>query len=348
VSLAEVHRQRLFDDATTDGDRRRYYVRSGELGIEPRADLKLMECLKTESAPQRIQVVGPSGAGKTSLIVRVLADLEVEQLDPGYEVLILRVGERPEHLASGESMIKLVLDTIATQRFRFSNVDPSIFEGAVAERTTQTPARINHEFGIDGRIANYSTQIEEAFETREFGQNPARLRQDLEDVIRIVAEGGYRPVLVLDDTEKFVAPGPDGELDTDSVANLYHHGVRVLGEFNLDLVIAMHPRFEEAPHVQEVGERLGIARIEVPQLVPDREPAPVEKILERRLQRGGVGVQLSEVITSEAIGDLQLLYHERESNLRSALKIAHAAVEHALSRNSGVLEARDMRSAVAR
>lgn len=347
MSLAEVHQRRLFDDATTDAERRLYYVRSGELGIEPRADRQVMEQLKGGALPQRVQVLGPSGAGKTSLIVRVLADLEAEQLSPGYEVLILRVGERPEHLASGESMIKLVLDTIATQSFRFSNVDPSVFEEATAVRTTQTPARINHEFGLDGRIANYSTQIEEAFKVHEFGKTPARLRQDLEDIVRIVADGGYRPVLVLDDTEKFVAPGPASELDAASVANLYHHGIRILGEFELDLVIAMHPRFEEAPHVQEVSDRLGIARIEVPQLAPDQEPAAIEKILERRLERGGIEVGLSDVITAEAVGDLQLLYHERESDLRSVLKIAHAAVEHALSRGSEVLEARDVRSAVA-
>lgn len=348
MSLREIYERRLFDDATTDAERRLYYVRSGELGIEPRADRQLMELLKNGPPGQRLQVVGPSGAGKTSLIVRVLADLEAEHLDPGYEVLILRIGESPEHLASGKSMVKLVLDTIVSQSYRFSNVEPSVFEEAVADRVTQSPARVNHEFGIDGGIASYTTQIKEAFKTLEFGKNPARLRQDLEDVIRYVTDGGYRPVLVLDDTEKFVAPGEDGELDIGSVANLYHHGIRVLGEFDLDLVIAMHPRFDEAPHVREVSERLGIVQIEVPQLVPDSESAGIEMILQRRLERGGVEVELREVITTEAVGDLQLLYHERESDLRSALKIAHAAAEHALERSSSMLEARDVRSVVAR
>jgi Cdc6-like AAA superfamily ATPase len=346
MSLQEVHQRRLFDDATTDPERRLYYVRSGELGIQPRADQQLMEKLKT--SPQRVQVVGPSGAGKTSLIVRVLADLETENLNPGYEVLILRIGESPEYLESGESMIKLVLETIAAQSFRFSNVDPSVFENAAADRVTQSPTRINHQFGLDGQIASYTTQIEEAFETLGFGKHSARLRQDLADIIRMVSEGGYRPVLVLDDTEKFVAPGPRGELDDDSIANLYHHGIRVLGDFELDLVVAMHPRFEEVAHVQEVSERLAIDQIAVPQLTPDSEPAAIQKILERRLERGGLEVEVGEVISPEAVGDLQLLYHERESDLRSVLKIAHAATEHALSRDSGVLEARDLRAVVAR
>jgi len=57
-------------------------------------------------------------------------------------------GESPEHLASPEQMLKLVLDTLAAQRFRFSNVDPSIFEGAAAERITQTPPRVNQDFAL--------------------------------------------------------------------------------------------------------------------------------------------------------------------------------------------------------
>jgi Cdc6-like AAA superfamily ATPase len=347
MSLRTVWEQRLFDDATTDAQRRLYYVRSGELGIEPRADRQLMDCLKTDPSPQRAQVVGPSGAGKTSLVVRVLADLERENLNPSREVLVLRIGESPEHLSSPERMIKLVLDTLAAQRFRFSNVDEGVFEGAAADQVTQTPARINQEFGFDAQIASYAAQIEESFKILEFGRSPARLRQDLEDVLRIVVDAGYRPVVVLDDTEKFVTPGRDGELDASSIENLYHHGVRTLGAFELDLVIAMHPRFEEISRVLEVTERLGITQIAVPELSPDREPGAIGKILERRLERGGVEANLDEVIAAEAVGDLQLLYHERESDLRSALKIAHAAAEHALKRGSDVLEARDVRTAVA-
>jgi hypothetical protein len=66
--------------------------------------------------------------------------------------------------------------------------------------------------------------IKEAYETAGFGQNAAQVRHDLEDVLEQVHRAGYRPVLVLDDTEKFVSPGLDGKLDEDSVENLYYHG----------------------------------------------------------------------------------------------------------------------------
>jgi hypothetical protein len=347
MSLEAVHAGRLFDDATTDAERRLYYVRSGELGIDPRADVELMTRLRDERRPQRVQIVGPSGAGKTSLIVRVLADLAAQNASPAHEVLILKIGDNAGHLDSGANMIKLVLDTVVVGQYRFSNIDPTVFEEAGAESVSSVPPRVNHEFGFDGKIANYKAKVEEAYRTLVRRREPTELRQTLEAIVALVAEHGYRPVLVLDDTEKFVSPGPDGLLQEREISNLYHHGVRVLGELDLDLVIAMHPRFEEVNHVREVVDRLGIDQIQVPRFVPDQEPLAVAKVLARRLERGGVEVPLSEVIGEDAIGDLQLLYHERDANLRSVLKIAHAAVEHALERGSGVLEPLDVRSVVA-
>jgi len=75
VSLGSIHDGGVFDDATTDERRTQVYVRSGELGLPVRADLKLMQTLTEREFPQRLHIVGPSGAGKTSLILRVAADL---------------------------------------------------------------------------------------------------------------------------------------------------------------------------------------------------------------------------------------------------------------------------------
>ncbi|HEX3361951.1 MAG TPA: hypothetical protein VHS74_13245, partial [Solirubrobacterales bacterium] len=60
MSLERVRDERLFDDARSDGERTRYYVRGNELGLEASADRELMEVMK-KSPPARVQVVGPSG-----------------------------------------------------------------------------------------------------------------------------------------------------------------------------------------------------------------------------------------------------------------------------------------------
>lgn len=348
MSLQEIYERNVFDDATTDRRRARVYVRSGELGLAQRADLALMEALAECDQPQRVHVVGPSGAGKTSLILRVVGDLARRDSTPRHEVLILRVGDRPRSLTSPDEVMKMVLDTVAIEGHRFANVDPQVLQDAGADQRVRSPTQIEHRAGLTPPMASYTVNLKEAFTTLGFGQNAARLRHDLEDVLETVHAAGYRPVLVLDDTEKFVSPGRGGEVDAASVENLYHHGVRVLGEFRVDLVVAMHPSFETVNRVSEVIERLSMPRIDVPELPAEEERPALRQILERRMKRDGIDGTLDEVITSVAIEELQLLYHERDQDLRSVLKLAQSAAGNALNRGSDIIEGLDIRTVVAR
>ena len=86
-----------------------------------------MRALVGGEPPQRVHVVVPSGAGKTSLILKVVGDMARRELAVSHEVLILRVGDRPGSLASPEAVMKLVLDTIAVEDHRFANVDPRCY-----------------------------------------------------------------------------------------------------------------------------------------------------------------------------------------------------------------------------
>lgn len=346
MTLQQIHGGGVFDDATTDERRARVYVRSGELGLSTRADVTLMDALVTRPAPQRLHVVGPSGAGKTSLVLRVVADLVRLQRTVAYEVLILRVGDRPERLASPEEVMKMVLETVAVEGHRFSNVGDGVLMAAAADERTRTPMQIEHQAGLTAGVISYDATLKEAYEAVRFGQNPARVRHDLEDVLEHVRNAGYRPVLVLDDTEKFVSPGPDGTLDEHSIENLYHHGVRALGELPVDLVVAMHPRFEAVARVTEVVERLAMSRIDVPELPAEADDPPLSLILERRMERDGIAASLDSVIERSAVEELQVLYHERDCNLRSVLRLAHSAAGLALARGSAVVMARDVRAVV--
>ncbi len=347
MTLTAIVDRRTFDDAITDERRVRVYVDSGELGIQgPRPEVELMRALADAEPPQRLHVVGSSGAGKTSLIMKVMGDLARRELQTRHEVLVLRVGDRPESLSSPESVMKLVLDTIAVEGHRFSNVDPELLLNASADQRTRNPTQIEHRASLSAPVVSYAASIREAYETAGLGQNPARVRRDLEDVLREVRDANFRPVLVLDDTEKFISPGPTGAIDEESVRNLYHHGVRLLGEMPVDLIVAMHPRFEDVDQVSEVVDRLNMPWISVPELPAEAEPPPLQLILERRLQRDGEGVDLEAVITAAAIEDLQVLYHERDRDLRSVLKLAHAAAERASVRGAECIEGRDVRAAL--
>jgi hypothetical protein len=350
MSLRRIYENRVFDDATSDERRARVYVGSGELGLtgDDRPEVKLMRALTDGPAPQRLHVIGPSGAGKTSLIVRVVADLARRELDVHHEVLVVRVGDRPERLGSPEEIMKMVLETIAVEGHRFSSIDETVLRAAAADERTRTGTQVEHRGGLAAPVVSYSAAIREAYETAGFGQNAPQVRHDLEDVLATVSGAGYRPVLVLDDTEKFVSPGANGALDETSVENLYHHGVRALGELHVDLVLAMHPRFEEVDRVVEVIERLGMARVDVLELPAEADYPALGRILMRRMERDDLDVALDTVIEGVAVEELQVLYHERDRDLRSVLKLAHAAAGHALGRGAASIAARDIRGVVAR
>jgi hypothetical protein len=347
MTLEDVRAGRLFDDATTDEKRVRLYVRPGELDLTPRADAELMRRLRVLPSPQRVQVVGPSGAGKTSLIMRVLADLAAARTDPSPQVLVLRVGDDPASLVSSTAVMRLVLGTIEAQKYEFSNVDPKVLQQAGSDAITETPTHATHEVGLSPPMASYSVQIEETFQQFKQGDNPAWVRQNLKDVLETVAHAGHRPVLVLDDTEKFVSAGGNGEVDAHAIENLYDNGVRALAELPVDLVIAAHPRFDGVGKVSEVVGRFGIERIDCPELPPEDEPVALAEILARRLARGGIEADLGTVIESAAVAALQVVYHDRDSNLRDTLTAAHEAVEHAIDRGSAIVEARDVRAVLA-
>jgi len=66
------------------------------------------------------------------------------------------------------------------------------------------------------------------------------------------------------------------------------------------------------------------------------------------MERDEIADGLPAVIERGAVEDLQILYHERDHDLRSVLELAHAAAGQALSRGAVTVTARDVRGALVR
>jgi hypothetical protein len=65
------------------------------------------------------------------------------------------------------------------------------------------------------------------------------------------------------------------------------------------------------------------------------------------MRRDGIDEPIHEVVELAAIEELKVLYHERERDLRSVLKLARVAAIHALQRRATLIEAREVRAVVA-
>jgi Cdc6-like AAA superfamily ATPase len=325
LSLDAVARRRAFASVTTQEQLAGLYVSSDRLaGLrgDDRPEAQLMRALAGEREPQHVQVVGPAGAGKSSLILKVLGDLgRREALARPHEVLVVNVGDDPERLTSPAVFMRTIVQLVARQGHRFANVDQDALHAAAADERTRTGPQVEHRAGLTAPVVSYEAALKEAYETEHFGDDPARAREDFEDVLRWVARE-HRPVIVIDDTEHFVGVR-DGEVDAESVHNLYHHAIRSLAELQtLDLVVAVHPAYEDVDVVADVHARFGFRRVDVPALPDDSDGSALGLILQRRLDRHDLEAQVADVVEPSALVLLEAVYFLREHDLRVVLDLA--------------------------
>jgi Cdc6-like AAA superfamily ATPase len=330
--LEQIARHRVFASVTAIEQLAGLYVSSDRLaGLhgDERPEAQLMRPLFDEPQPQRFQVVGPSGAGKTGFIFKVLGDLARRTAaGRAHEVLVVNVGDDPSRLEDGAGFMRTVVQLVARQGHRFATIESDVLRAASADEVTRTGAQVQHRGGLSAPVASYSVALTEAYRQEKFGDNPIRARDDFEDVVRLVARD-YRPVIVIDDTEHFVNAA-DGRVDRVSVRNLYHHAIRALAELDqLDIIVAVHPAYEDVDAVIEVSERFAFRRVEVPALAVDRDEPAIAAILQRRLDRNGLRVRAEDVVDAGALAQLAGAYFLGGHDLRTVLNVADAAASAA-------------------
>lgn len=346
--LEAVARQGVFASVTSHADLVDLYVPSDQLiGAQgdQRPEAQLMRALASDPPPRFLHVLGDAGAGKTSMIFRVLADLgrrTPETLAKPHEILVVNIGDDPSRLSSPATFMHTMVQLIARQHHRFASVDPETLIAAAADEHTTTGPQVTHTGTLDAKFVSYALALTEAYETAKFGENPARARDDFEDVLRLVSQD-YRPVIIIDDTEHFVHSGAAGGVDTASVTNLFHHGIRALAELQLvDLVIAIHPKYQEVEAVQEVSSRFGFSEIAVPALRADSDEPGLSAILSRRLLRNGIETELGDVVSPEVVSQLEAHYFANAHDLRTVLDLAAEAARRAFADDAQRIEPRHL------
>lgn len=190
-----------------------------------------------------------------------------------------------------------------------------------------------HTGGIEGGFAaakvKYQTTLQKRSREYTFGTDPARSRGALIDIVELMREEGARPVVLIDDTDKF-APGDD--IDETAVPGLFDHAVQSLAELKIDFVVAVHQRFQATDAYQRVSVKYLSTRLEVPYLAIERRP--LLAILDRHLVAAGLELRAAEVVDEAAIDTLQGIYGGRGRDLRQVLHVAHRAAAVAEERRA--------------
>lgn len=342
--LDEIARRRVFASVTSPERLASLYVSSDQLaGLrgDERPEAQLMRALASKPQPQRVHVIGPSGAGKTSMILKVLGDLASRTTE--HEILIVNVGDDPARLDTPAAFMRTVVQLVQLQGYRFTNVDQDALRNAAADERTRTGRQVEHRAGLNAPVVSYTAGLKEAYETAKFGDNPARAREDFEDVLLLVGKD-HRPVIVIDDTEHFVT-AQAGSVEVDSVHNLYNNAIRSLAEIeSVDLVVAMNPRYEQVDVVSEVARRFAFSTVTVPALPADSDEPRLAAILQRRLDRHEIAVRVAEVVDGQALAQIEAVYFANEHDLRDVLDLAADAATSAVRDGALRISSRHVKS----
>lgn len=305
MSLNDVAQHRVFASVTAQTDLVRHYVPSHELsgvGGADRPEAKIVNALASSAPPQRLHIYGEAGAGKTSLILRALADIaRRETLQRPVHPMFVNTGDAPSQLTDPQHFMQMLLGLIQVNGSAFATVDPVALRDATAEQTTYTPTTVAHQAGITTPFFSYQPTLSQAFATQTIGVDPARVRNDFQDVLRTVTKD-YRAVIVIDDTDHFAASGPDGKLDVEAISNLYHHGVRTLADFDeLDVIVAIQPHFQQVEPVTDVERRYNFEAVHVATLAADKDELTLSLVLGRRLRNANITATVDDLIHPQAL-----------------------------------------------
>ena len=72
---------------------------------------------------------------------------------------------------------------------------------------TTTEREITHRAGVNAAVVSYQADLKEPITTFKSATSTTDLKRNLDDVIQRIVNAGYRPVVVIDDTDRFAQPG---------------------------------------------------------------------------------------------------------------------------------------------
>jgi len=340
-SLAQLQEAHAFNPAPLRGELHDLHVPFDDMIGGRGCEQSLGEALRHG---HRVALVGVSGAGKTSVTQSVLGPL-VEGLAPLPITVWLEkpeVAQDPAEFAG--HLVRLVgqwvVDAMPKQARKGREIASRGSQGGTSkQRFSIAPGWL-------------SARLELAYELRQAiaetplsgGQRMDQARQLLD----LIQGDGMQPVLVLDDTDKWLNTRWQPDAETVRAA-FFGRVVRVLAEdLSTAAVVAVHPAYLADPDYQAAAGFIDTT-IHVP-AIPGA--SAVGQILARRagLALGLEDEQaaLDEAITADAVGELHEHYARHQPDMRKhVLLTAHTALANACDAGVDQIENRQIETAIA-
>lgn len=319
MSLTELYDAHAFEPAPRRSSMHRLHVEFDALTGTSTCEAALFAAL---TSGQRVALVGTSGSGKTSVTEWVLGPM--------------REGVAPIHVP-----VSIEDPAIATSPSDFARHLVGLVRRWVSDGLPQVSDRASRVGAKDaGRSQRFTVapswmgaKVELGYELKQAvdddpttaGERIAQARQLLD----IIEGNQLRPVLVLDDTDRWLSPSWGNSQEVRS--GFFRKVVRVIAEeLDTAAVVAVHPDYLPDPDYQAAAGFLD-ARVEVPHL-PDA--AAVGRLLARRSQVALDRDDVDGLVTADACAAL-FDHYSSSPNVRVAvLHVAHLALTLAVDDDS--------------
>jgi AAA ATPase domain len=194
-------------------------------------------------AGSRVAVIGPSGCGKTSLVTYALAR------DPNLFPITVRVApEKPDRVRDVTGFARLIVDTIVNdaQIVLTEEHRGQALAGASERYEAQAPRRSKRwgaHLGWSGAHVDVSREVAHYAESISYEMTTTRVTSTLEDLLATIGKRDTEPVLVIDDSDRFLQLVSADDDQEQLVTAFLSRVLPWLSELPCGKVVAIHPAY---------------------------------------------------------------------------------------------------------
>lgn len=289
---------------------------------------------------ERVALVGPTGAGKSSVIASVLGPL-VEGLAP----LPIPVSTAPEAMSDGSAFVRHVVATVG-RWVSLSQPQAAARAGALAKRGAGRPAtnrsvalHVAPQWVVDGMKQGVELGAELRSATAAEMRTPDEVFDIAREILQIVRDGGHEPVLVLDDTDRWtnISQG-----NTRAYRDMFFGTIirTIAEELRVPMVVAVHPTYLQDPAYLAAAGGFLDTTIAVPRLPSS---AGIGLMLARRaalaldLDADREPTLVHEIIEQNALDQLFQHYATHDHSVRAVIRVAHASLTAAADEGADLI-----------
>ncbi len=312
--LDGLWRDRVFNPHPLGPDLDAYYVPFDELLGNRATEDRLVTAA---AGGGRVAVVGPTGSGKSSLLIRIFGPLS-----PDFAALRISTGfEAEQTLTDPKAFAQHVCRALARQATDAAHMSVEQRDEVLRATSDRThkPAR---ERSIKGNLGfpvwllqgSLGVDLKQSVENIDQDRSASEIIAGLVGIIQKIQTAEPQAVLLLDDTDRWLTVETGAPRST-LVNGFFSRVFRMIADLPIGLAVAVHEAYLAFPGYQEAARNFIDTAIQLPTLPSRSGLAPV---LQQRLDAHETGMSVDALLSNDAL-DLLMRSYRLHRSLRTII-----------------------------